>query len=68
MAERLAERAKPALAAEAKAVRETGMAAIDGTTRADEQRRAETRTIAERDGELAARQAREQGKGCGRGR
>lgn len=58
MAERLATRAKPALAVEAQAARETGMAAIDGTTKADEQRRAETRAIAERDGKLAAQQDR----------
>lgn len=58
MAERLAERAKPALAAEAQAAMETGMAAIDGTTRADGQRRADARAIAERDGRLAEQQDR----------
>ncbi len=58
MAERLAERAKPALAAEAQAARETGMAAIDGTTRADGQRQADARAVSERDGKLAARQDR----------
>jgi hypothetical protein len=58
MAERLATRAKPALAAEAQAARGTGMMAIDGTTRTDEQRRAEARAIVERDGRLAAQQDR----------
>lgn len=58
MAERLATRAKPALAAEAQAARETGMTAIDGTARADEQRQADARAIAERDGKLAAQQDR----------
>jgi hypothetical protein len=58
MAERLATRAKPALAAEVHAARETGMAAIDGTTKAHEHRQAETRAIAERDGRLAAQQDR----------
>jgi hypothetical protein len=56
MAERLATRARPTLAAEPQEVRKTGMAAIDGTTKADEQRRAEFRAITERDGKLAARQ------------
>jgi len=58
LAERLAARARPALAAEVQAARETGMTAINGTTKADEQRRAETRAIAERDGRLAAQQDR----------
>ncbi|MEG3166439.1 MobQ family relaxase [Sphingomonas sp. PB2P19] len=58
LAERLATRARPALAAEVQAARETGMAAIDGTTSANEQRQAETRAIAERDGRLAAQQDR----------
>ena len=58
LAERLAERARPALAAEAQAVKETGMAATNGTTKASAQRQADTRAIAERDARLAAQQDR----------
>ncbi len=58
LAERLATLARPALAAEVQTAREMDMAAIDGTTKANEQRQAETRAIAERDGRLAAQQDR----------
>ena len=57
LAERLAMLARPELAAEAQAAKEAGMA-IDGTNRTDEQRQAEARAVAKRDGRLAAGQDR----------
>ncbi len=58
LAERLANQAKPELAAEARVVKEAGMAATDGTAQAQEQRQAEARGISERDGRLAEEQDR----------
>lgn len=58
LAERLAGRAKPALAMEAQAARETGVAGQDSTAKADGQRQADARAVSERDGQLGAQQGR----------